>query len=71
MIFSAGSEHWAGFLLLFDNKKQFPSWRDTKDTLEKVKLYFLSYIKFDNKEEHLIGWSVQLNWARLGRTAQN
>ena len=55
MIFSAGSEHWAGFLLIFDNKKQFPSCGDTKDTLEKVKLYFLSYIKFDNKEEHLIG----------------
>ena len=54
MIFSAGSEHWAGFLLIFDNKKQFASSSDTKDTEEKLKLYFLSYIKFDNKE-HLIG----------------
>ena len=43
-----------GFLLLFDNKKQFASSCNTKDTEEKLKLCFLSYIEFDNKA-HLIG----------------
>ena len=45
MIFSGGSEHWAGLLLIFDNKN------NAARLYISTKVCLVSYIKFTNKDQ--------------------